>query len=637
MPFEREGASNSLLQTIYDHVDISVFVVEVLEDGDYLYAGINKTHEQLVGLTNDQVVGKRPQDLEEHFGAEAVQGVLDLYDRCVQSREPVVLEHTAPIRGIEEWWLSTIKPLFDDDGRVHRLVGNGVIITEHKARGEALRASEARYRTLFEQSNDAVFIHRNGHIQEVNQRAVELTGHSRDELMKMTIWDLSGVPPTERKSNAVDTVMREGSTRFEGQFIHKDEHVVDVEVSSRLIDAETMTIQGVARDVTDRKRIEAQLLQSQKLQALGTLAGGVAHDMNNVLTVVLGLSTVLAQDVPADDPAATDLQHIMAAARRGRSLVENLLGFARKRRYKREKLSLDDTLASVLAILLRSFPKGITIESSLNDSGALVECDEPQLVQALLNVCLNARDALPEGGTLKITSTREIIAEGDRAELFPGWYAKVEIRDDGVGMDPETVTRALEPFFTTKDVGKGTGLGLAMVYGVISDHGGTVAIESTPGHGTTVSLWLPEIEHAPVKPSKWIQHSEPARGVATLLLVDDERLVRRAGRRALERLGYQVLEASDGAAALEVFEASLDLPGTDIALVLLDLSMPGMDGYECLSRLRQLDPNVPVFVCTGHGLDSTVKPRLEGLVTGIVTKPFDMRALGKVIASALRK
>ncbi len=386
------------------------------------------------------------------------------------------------------------------------------------------------------------------------------------------------------------------------------------------------------RDITERKRLEDQLIQSQKMEAIGTLAGGIAHDMNNVLAVVLGLGTVLENEMAADDPTRGDIQEIVAAARRGRSLVENLLGFARKGRYRRETASVNVIAKSVVTVLERTIAKKIVVNTQFESELDDVDCDPNQISQVVMNLCVNAIDAVNGKGTIAISTSNEELDSSEAAErpgLEAGRYVELCVRDDGSGMDEETRERAFEPFFTTKGVGRGTGLGLPMVYGTIENHGGAVWIDSSPGQGTAVHVLLPVTASERAESAK--STAEVRGGKGRILLIDDEEMIRITGRRMLESVGFEVAVADSGTAALELFRDR----HAQVDLVILDLSMPVMDGVECFFKLKAIAADVRVLICTGHGSHPGSRTILDHGAVGMVNKPFELQQIADAVSEAI--
>jgi two-component system cell cycle sensor histidine kinase/response regulator CckA len=383
----------------------------------------------------------------------------------------------------------------------------------------------------------------------------------------------------------------------------------------------------------EREAMREQLLLAQKMEAIGRLAGGVAHDFNNLLTTIRGHTELLRRTSPVDAPARIDLDAILTASDRAAELTGQLLAFSRRGKLRAEQVEVDKLIDEVTRLLRHTVDPRIEVRSQLALEGAVVAGDPSRLQSALLNLAVNARDAMPEGGQL-VFSTR-VVDPADPArpgELPPGPtpFAEICVADTGMGMAPEVARRVFEPFFTTKEMGRGTGLGLAAVYGTVKSHGGSIAVESTPGLGTLFRIYLPLVGHqqgaAAAAPERaWVE------GRGTVLLVDDQADVREVTGSILDRLGYTVLTAADGVAALALLEQHRPA----IRLVLLDVRMPRMDGAGTLRRLRQLAPALPVVIVSGFGADDDLAT-IRGMgVQGVVEKPFTVSELSETMARAL--
>jgi len=375
----------------------------------------------------------------------------------------------------------------------------------------------------------------------------------------------------------------------------------------------------------EQARLEQQLRQSQKMEAIGTLAGGLAHDMNNVLSAIMGAASLLKHDLDGDDPRQQEVSDILDAGKRGRKLMRNLLGFARKGKYRKERVFLWQVASDIAEILQRTVDKQIEIRTQLDPDVPPVAGDPDQLHHALMNICLNAVDAMPRGGVLTVTLDALGQSPGDPAQPA---YVRLRADDDGEGMEPETLAHAFEPFFTTKPKGLGTGLGLSMVYGAVENHGGTVEIHSQPGEGTSVTVLLPALAQEELDAPEETVETEAFQSVGeSVLLVDDEELIRRVGERLLRKLGYKVTVAVDGHGAVDLLRER----ASDYQLVILDLVMPGLDGEETFHQLREIDPLVPIILSSGYSRDEKVKRLLMAGANGFLQKPFELKHLARAL------
>ncbi len=382
------------------------------------------------------------------------------------------------------------------------------------------------------------------------------------------------------------------------------------------------------RSERDRAALSEQLMHAQRLEVAGTLAAGLAHDMNNVLASIRSLAELQLAE-PQTTSARADLVHIVAQSERGAELTRGLLAFSRRGQYRLAVLELDVTLREVLPLLSRTLPKSLEIVTTLGASGVQIEADPHQLSQLIMNLALNAADAMNGIGTLTLSSAPvELSADAASARgLAPGSYVRLVVQDTGCGMTETTRMRVFEPFFTTKELGKGTGLGLSMVWGVVTAHGGAVTVESSVGAGSTFTIHLPRTTARPALPPP--PPIEPRTSRATVLVVDDEPLVRSGTRRILERRGLTVLEATNGEEALAVFAAHAHA----IGLVILDMGMPVMSGPECFDRLRALG-DVPVLIATGYADDAAAQA-LIARGAALIEKPYAATALARDVARLL--
>jgi signal transduction histidine kinase/ActR/RegA family two-component response regulator len=414
-------------------------------------------------------------------------------------------------------------------------------------------------------------------------------------------------------------------------------HEVDKRMAASLRDALDRSEQRrKEQQHTDlrRQELEEQLRQSQKLEAVGVLAGGVAHDMNNVLGVITSIASLAGERFGDGDSLRQDLADILAAARRGSALTRNLLGFARQGTRIKERFRLETIIESITHLLRRTVSKQIELRVELSEDLDDIVGDPGQLSHVLMNLCINAVDAMQGRGVVTISAINVTIVDTESAtrKLPPGKYIELRVSDTGSGIAPDVLPHVFEPFFSTKTSNERSGLGLSMVYGTVRDHGGTVRIDSTLGTGTKVAILLPSQVRKPASiapPSiRAVQMTESRR---TILLVDDEPLLRSAGRRIIRSLGFDAMVASNGAEAVAVFRMHLD----KIGLVVLDVAMPVMGGRDCFFRLRELDPDIPVLVASGFAKHGGVDELLGAGATGYLAKPYDKDQMSAAIHRCL--
>jgi hypothetical protein len=450
--------------------------------------------------------------------------------------------------------------------------------------------------------------------------------------------DLAGA---ERGLNEFLASGTAGANRYSGEFRlrHNDGHWVDVATSATVFawgkDGAPLQVVGVVLDLSSRKYLEAQLRQAQKMEAVGQLAGGVAHDFNNLLTAILSLGAFALEAVPAESTANQDISEVLKAAKRAQSLTSKLLAFSRRKSVSPRVLNVNDVVASADRILRRLLGADVELVTEAAPDLWNVKIDHDDLEQVLLNLAVNARDAMPDGGKLTIGTVNVHLASGlsgriTEGALTPGDYVVVSVSDSGSGMSAETQSRIFEPFFTTKEPGRGTGLGLSTCYGIIKQAEGFILVESEVGRGTTFKLYLPRV----VAPTERVApKAEPGnlRGTEVILLVEDTEQVRAVAKRVLVRLGYTVIEATNGVEALARLAAS----GGKVDLLITDLVMPVMGGKQLAERIRQTHPVLPVLFMSGYDQSAVTSDDMVDSRAPIVQKPFTPDTLGRKVREIL--
>jgi PAS domain S-box-containing protein len=512
-------------------------------------------------------------------------------------------------------------------------------VSERRRAEALLRASEQSYRELFENAHDGIYTtDLEGRFTSVNSACERLTGYSRQELIGKDarqfiapqFHDLVRRMGEHKKAHG-------GTTTYELEILGRSGQRIPVEVSTQLIhrDGEPVGVQGIARDLRERRMLEEQLRQAQKMEAVGQLAGGIAHDFNNLLTVITGYSEVLLSELPSTDPSRPSVREIRKSAERAAMLTSQLLAFSRRQILQPVVIDLNTLVPDNVKMLRRLIGENIEIATELQPSLAYVKSDPGQVNQALVNLAVNARDAMPNGGRLTIRTATVMLDESyvhHHPELRPGEYVRLSIADTGCGMDPDTMARIFEPFFTTKEEGKGTGLGLAMVYGFVKQSGGHITVRSEVGRGSTFDIFLPVIGHPerPLEINGPSHHGLGGGGSETVLLVEDEDGVRNLVRLALQMKGYTVLEACHGADALQICEKW----SGPVDLLVTDMVMPKMGGRELARHLRERNPKLRVLFLSGYTDDALLRDGFdEG--TPFLPKPFSPSDLAKKVRELL--
>jgi PAS domain S-box-containing protein len=509
---------------------------------------------------------------------------------------------------------------------------------------DALRESEERFREMAELMPQTVFeTDTNGKLTFVNKNARDNFGYSQADFERgVNSLDMLIIEDRERAAeNIMKIIEGENIGLNEYRALRKDGSTFPIMVHSAPIvrDKQTTGIRGSIIDMTDRqkaeeerRKLETQFHQAQKMETIGTLAGGIAHDFNNLMTTILGNTSLILYDIDDTSPHYVPLKNIERQIKRGAELTTQLLGYARKGKYHVKPVNLNQIVEESAAAFGRT-RKEIAIGCNLADDLLAVEADQGQIQQVLLNLFVNAADAMPTGGSLELSTSNATHREIESKEYHPapGNYLRLTVSDTGIGMDENVRQRIFDPFFSTKETGKGTGLGLASVYGIIKNHGGYIEVKSQKGQGSLFNIYLP------ASADQVVDAAEPAakimKGSGTILIVDDEKTVLNVGVRILQKLGYTVLESTNGADALELYKKLQD----QIQLVVLDIVMPNMGGGEVYDRLKEIDPEVKVLLASGYSIDDQAREIMERGCDGFIQKPFSVKTMSDKINEALSK
>ena len=512
-------------------------------------------------------------------------------------------------------------------------------IVERKRAEEALAESEKRYRAVVEDQTELIcrFLP-DGTLTFVNQAYCRYVGKKRDEILGRKVIPLfAEADPSVLQQRVASLTAEKPVQTHEHSVVTNGDEIRWQQWTDRAIfdeQSKLVEFQSVGRDITERKRLEEQLLQSQKMEAIGRLAGGIAHDFNNLLTVILAYSDMLLHELEEDDPLHLDMEEINRAGERAAALTRQLLAFSRKQMLQPEILDLNQILTLMEGMLRRLIGEDIALDISLTDDIGAVKADPGQIEQVLLNLVVNARDAMPHGGMLVIKTDNITLTEEDtqHIELEPGQYVILSITDSGQGMDAETQTHIFEPFFTTKAPGVGTGLGLATVFGIVKQSDGHIDLNSEVGLGTTFKIYLPHLSDTPTKVIQQTTRSAIPRGTETVLLVEDEDDVRQLVQMILTEQGYSVLVAGYGQQALEVCD-QFDDP---IDLLLTDVIMPGgMNGRDLADRLKPRYPDMRVLYMSGYTENTIIHHGVLDESLELLQKPFTLDVLARRVRAVL--
>ena len=500
----------------------------------------------------------------------------------------------------------------------------------------ALRASEVSYSTLVEHSPVGIYrSNTEGRFLSVNAALVRMLGYaSAAEVLQLDMArDVYTDPAERRRLLERDTYTDRQYDEVEATWKRKDGARLTVQLSVRAVrqGARVEYYETFVRDVTEQRRLQQQLVQSQKMEAVGRLAGGVAHDFNNLLTVILSYSDLLLEDRPPDAPDREDIEQIRKAAVGASALTRQLLAFSRQQVLEPRVLEVNTVVASTEKMLTRLLGEDISLTASLAPALGAVKVDPGQLEQIIMNLAVNARDAMPHGGRLSIETANVDMDESyvrGHPVAHPGPYVMLAVSDTGIGMDAVTQARIFEPFFTTKEAGKGTGLGLATVYGIVKQSGGFIWVYSEPGHGTSFKIYLPRVDE-PV--ARAVAAPEVVGGSETVLVVEDVAAVRAVAREMLERHGYTVLEAPDGETALRLAGKHQGV----IRLLLTDVVMPDVSGRQLADQLLELRPDMKVLFMSGYTDDAIVRHGVLKEGIAYLQKPFTPDTMARKVRAVL--
>ena len=532
--------------------------------------------------------------------------------------------------------------LFFIRGLIEVIAGIGLKNLKDIEMRKRMQESEEQYRTILQTAMDGIWrMDLQGRLLEVNEAYCRMSGYSAQELLAMHVSDLEAVETPDETTAHIRRVMAQGENRFESRHRRKDGTIFDVDVSAQYQTIDGGRLVVFLRDITERKRVEEekaklqnQLLQSQKMESVGRLAGGVAHDFNNMLGVILGHAELAMDKVDPDHPLYNDLQEIRKAAERSSDLTRQLLAFARKQTITPKVLDLNETVAGMLKMLQRLIGEDIQLAWLPGVNLWPVRMDPSQVDQILINLSVNARDAIAGVGKVTIETENVRLDEAycaDHAGFVPGEYLLLAVSDDGCGMDRESQDKIFEPFFTTKGAGKGTGLGLATCYGIVKQNNGFINVYSEPDRGTTFRIYLPRHIGKAEQIRKEGPQEPAIRGRETVLVVEDEEALLELGKIMLEKQGYRVLTAGTPGEAIRLAEEH----SGEIHLLMTDVVMPEINGRELARKMLSLYPNLKRLFMSGYTADVIAHHGVLDAGVHFLQKPFSRKDLAAKVREAL--
>lgn len=597
-------------------------------EGQYKY--VNRAFAEGVGKPVEDIIGKKIWDV---FPKEEADKRFAPLSHVFRTGEKMAIEVRVPRADSDRYYVTTITPIKSTTGEVVSAICSSKDITARKHSEEVLKKSEEKYRHLVNNINQGIFVAQDGMLKFVNPMSVKIIGHSEHDLTTKPFTEF--IHPDDRYMVLERHKRRLGGENFPTKYEFR---IVTYAGITRWTEIDSVMIQWSGKpatlaffsDITEHKHLESQLMQAQKMEAVGTLAGGIAHDFNNLLMGIQGYASLSLREIDPSHPNFVKLKKIEEQVQSGADLTRQLLGFARGGRYEAKPTNMNEILEKTSAMFGRT-KKEISIHRKYRKGLWNVEVDPGQMEQVFMNLYVNAWQAMPNGGDIYL-ETENAFSDEEQALSYnvkPGKYVKTTVRDTGAGMDEKTKERIFEPFFTTKTMGRGTGLGLATVYGIIKGHRGIINVYSKPGQGTTFTIYLPASAKEVVE-----EKTSPGiitMGTESILLVDDEEIVLEVSKRLLESLGYQVHAAAGGQEAIAVYMEKIK----KIDLVILDMIMPGLSGGETFDRLREINRKVKVLLSSGYSINGQAQDILNRGCNGFLQKPFTLQKLSIKIRKML--
>jgi PAS domain S-box-containing protein len=619
-------------------------ILESIEEGYYEvdlkgnFTFFNDSFRKMIGYKKDELLGANYRTFTDQ---ELAKSIYKDFNEVFNTQKPVKGFEWVVLtkRGAKSYLEISISLKTDSEGNPTGFGGIVRDITDRKLTEAAFQREKERFRVLVEESPFGVsLIGKDGRFKYLNPRFIDIFGYTLEDIPTGKKWFEKAYPDLQYRNQIITTWIADLKKAGVGVSRPREFKVTCKNGSEKIIGFRPVTMKTedqfvIYEDITDQKRLETQLRQAQKMESIGTLAGGIAHDFNNILAAILGHTQLADFDLPEGVKAKQNLKEVLKSIQRAKDLVSQILTFSRKSGLERKPLQISLIVKEALKLLRASLPTTIEIRQRIEDSTGVVDADPTQIHQVLMNLCTNASQAMMEkGGVLEVALIGVDFSElgmNSRQDLKPGPYLMLTVKDNGHGMDRQTMERIFDPYFTTKDKGVGTGLGLATTHGIVKSHGGAITVESEPGIGSTFRVYLPVIERE-VTPEADMPKPLPT-GHESVLLVDDEQILVEIGKQMIEHLGYKVVTRTSSIEALELFRAKPD----QFDLVITDMTMPQMTGDKLAGELMKIRPDIPVVLCTGYSQRMTEKKARNIGIREFAMKPLVIQQLANIIRKVL--
>lgn len=608
---------------------------------DFQTTYVSPSIENILGFTPEE---RKRQTLEEMITPDSVKKVKKMFLEELHRDElgnddpdrPVTIEVEFYRKdGSTVWMESKVKAIRDSEGAIVGMHGVSRDITQRKQAEEALRESESKFRNLFDLSPQAIALTdlRSGKLVDVNNKFLELTKYSKEEILGLNTTEVGFYSEADRTKFLRELQSSREINGLKMDFKAKDNSVLHALIFARIIQiAGVSFILSIFNDMTEQKILETQLQHARKMESIGTLAGGIAHDFNNILGIIIGNAELALYDIPEGSPAHLNLEEIRIASSRAKDVVRQLLGFARKANLEKKPTNIAPIIQESLKLLRAFIPTSIEIRQNITKDVDTILADPTQINQIFINLCTNAYHAMTDKGIVEVILKNVELDEeatAQHANLNPGRYVNLTVSDTGHGMPPENIDRIFDPYFTTKEIGKGSGMGLAVVHGIVKNHDGVILVDSELEKGTTFNIFFPITEREPM-PEKPIDEGLPT-GKERILFIDDEKSMVAVGRDRLKNLGYQVEDKTSPVKALKLFRANPD----QFDLVITDMTMPQMTGDHLVEEILKIRPDLPTIICTGFSEKIDKEKAKKIGICQYIEKPLNWSDLAKMVRRTL--